>query len=135
MSSQLSWYLENRVMQIVNHGEVTDQDLFDLDESAVHYMDQGSAPLVHLIIDHRKGINSPSAKGLMQLKWPKHPKMGWIVMVGMANPLQKFVTAVASNFFKTRLRMVDTMDEALDFLNDVDSTLPALRNSLLDKAS
>ena len=134
MSSQLSWYLENRVMQIVNQGELRDQDLFDLDGSAIQYMEQCSVPLVHLIIDHRLGSNSPSAKGLMQLKWPKHPKMGWIVMIGLANPLQRFVTAVASNFFKTRLRMVNTLDEALDFLNEVDSTLPALRNKVFDKA-
>jgi hypothetical protein len=135
MSSQLSWYVENRVMQIINQGELVDQDLSNLDESVIRYIDQSSAPLVHLIVDHRNGINSPSAKGLTQLNWPKHPRLGWTILIGLKNPFQRFVTVAAANFFKIRLRLVNTMDEGLDFLNDVDSTLPALRNSLLDKAS
>jgi hypothetical protein len=135
MPSQLSWYLENRVMQIVNHGDVADQDLFDIDESVIQYIDQSSAPLVHLIVDHRNGNNAPSAKGLTQLNWPKNPRLGWTILIGLKNPFQRFVTVVAANFFKIRLRLVNTMDEALDFLNEVDSTLPALRDKNLDKAS
>jgi hypothetical protein len=45
------------------------------------------------------------------------------------------VIAVACNFFKVRQRNFDTMDEALDFLNEIDSTLPALSDSRAKKAS
>jgi len=135
MSSQLNWLLENRVILTFNQGIVTDQDMFDNDEPVTAYMNQCSAPLVHMIVDHRKGIGTPSSKAMAQLNWPKHPKMGWIILVGMANPFQKFVVAVTSNFFKTRMRMLNTMDEALDFLNQVDSTLPSLRDNSMGKAS
>ncbi len=133
MSSQVSWLLENRVILTFNQGVVSDQDMFDNDQPITDYLDQCTAPLIHMVVDHRNGIGSPSSKALAQQHWPKHPKMGWLIMVGMANPFQKFVVAVTSNFFKTRLRMFNTMDEALDFLNEVDSTLPQLRNRL-DKA-
>jgi hypothetical protein len=119
---------------MTNHGEVTDQDLFDLDPTIIEYLNSCTAPLVHTIIDHRKGINSPSAKGLTRLHWPKHPKVGWMIMIGMNNPIQRFVVAVATSFFKTRMRMFNTIDEGLAFLNYVDSTLPALRDNKLDKA-
>ena len=135
MPAQLSWYLENRVLLMTNHGEVTDQDLFDLDQTIIDYMNSCTAPLIHTIIDHRKGINSPSAKGLTRLHWPKHPKVGWMIMIGMKNPLQRFVVAVATSFFKTRVRLFNSIDEGLIFLNDVDSTLPPLRDGTLTKAS
>ncbi|MBA3871478.1 MAG: hypothetical protein H0X30_20225 [Anaerolineae bacterium] len=135
MPAQLSWYLENRVLLMINYGEVADQDLFDLDQTIIDYLDNCTVPLVHTIIDHRKGMNSPSVKGLTKLRWPKHPKVGWMIMIGMKNPLQRFVVAVSTSFFKTRMRMFNSMDEALNFLNDVDSTLPPLRDGTLTKAS
>lgn len=135
MPAQLSWYLENRVLLMTNQGEVTDQELFDLDPEIIAYLNDCTAPLVHTIIDHRKGINSPSAKGLTHLQWPKHPKVGWMIMVGMKNPFQRFIVAVATSFFKTRMRMFSTMEEGLVFLNHVDSTLPPLKDAKLTKVS
>ncbi len=66
-------------------------------------------------------------KSVTQVKWPKHPRYGWTLVVGSTNPFQRFVVAIANNFFKGRQRNFDTREEALDFLNEVDSTLPTLR--------
>ena len=135
MSIQLSWYLENRVLLLTSQGESSDQDLLDIDQPIIEHLNQSNAPLVHLIADHRKGGKMPSMKAAAQIQWPKHPQYGWGIMVGLTNPVQRFLVAVASNFFKVRQRNFDTMDEALDFLNEVDTTLPALRDNRLDKAS
>jgi hypothetical protein len=135
MSIQLSWYLENRIILLTSHGESSDQDLLNLDQPIINYLNQSQAPLVHLIADHRRGGKMPSLKVSMQIEWPKHPQYGWGILVGLTNPLQRFLVVVASNFFNVRQRMFNTMDEALDFLNEVDSTLPALRSNTLDKAS
>ena len=135
MTSQVGWLLEKRVILTYNEGVVADEDMFANEQPILDYLNECTVPLVHMIVDHRKGIGTPSSKALAQLRWPKHPRMGWMILVGMANPLQKFVVTGASNFFKTRMRMMNTMDEALDFLNEVDSTLPALRDTKLDKAS
>jgi hypothetical protein len=129
MPMQLSWYLENRVMLLVNHGDSSDQDVFDIDQPIIDYLNQSQAPLVHLIIDNIGAKYIPSVKAVTSVKWPKHPQYGWTILVGLTNPFQRFVNVVATNFFKARQRMFDTMDEALDFLNEVDSTLPALRDS------
>lgn len=135
MSSQVSWLLEQRVILTYNEGVVSDQDMYDNEGLILDYLNQCSVPLVHMVVDHRKGIGSPSSKTLAQLSWANSPKLGWLILVGMANPFQKFVVTVASNVFKTRMRMLNTMDEALDFLNQVDSTLPALRDQSIGKAS
>src|ERR1051326_3493267 len=99
MPTQLSWFLENRVMLLTSHGAVSDQDLFDIDQPVIDYLNQSNAPLVHLIIDHRDATTTPSVKASTQLKWPKHPRNGWGIMVGLTNPIQRFMVAVATNFF------------------------------------
>jgi hypothetical protein len=135
MSIQLSWYLENRVMLLVNHDQNTDQDMLAIDQPMINYLNQSNAPLVHVIMDNIGSTYTPSIKVLKTLQYPKHPRLGWLILIGLINPFQRFIAAVVTTFFKTRLRMVNTMDEALDFLNEVDSTLPELHNNKLDKAS
>jgi hypothetical protein len=141
MSFELSWYLENRVILLTSQADNSDDNLLDVDQQVIHYIDQSSAPLVHLIMDQRNAPPPSSSKAASQiklatqLKWPKHPKYGWAIMIGPTNSLQRFVIAVATNFFKVRQRTFDTVDEGLDFLNDIDSSLPALRDNKLNKAS
>ena len=127
MSLKLSWYLENRVMMIVAQGDYTDTELINLDDHVIKYLDQSSAPLVHMIMDRQETDHIPSPKSAMMVKWPRHPRYGWTLVVGTSNAFQRFVVAIANNFFKGRQRNFDTLDQALDFLNEVDSTLPSLR--------
>ena len=141
MPFELSWYLENRVILLASQANNSDENLLDMDQKVIDYLNQSSAPLVHLIMDQRKAPPPSSSRAASQiklasqLKWPKHPKYGWAIMVGPTNSLQRFVIAVATNFFKVRQRSFDTMDEALDFLNDIDSSLPTLRTNKMTKAS
>lgn len=127
MPVQLSWHLENRVMMVVAEGDYTDEELINLDAQVIKYLDQSSAPLVHMIMDRQGTNHIPSIKSVTMVKWPKHPRYGWTLVVGSTNPFQRFVVAIANNFFKGRQRNFDTREEALDFLNLVDSTLPPLR--------
>jgi len=127
MPVKLSWYLENRVMMVVAEGEYTDGELINLDGQVIKYLDQSTVPLVHMIMDRQGTTHIPSMKSVTMVKWPKHPRYGWTLVVGSTNPFQRFVVALANNFFKGRQRNFDTRDEALDFLNEVDSTLPPLR--------
>jgi hypothetical protein len=127
MPVNLSWFLENRVMQIVAEGAYTDDELINLDPQVIKYLDQSTVPLVHMIMDRKGTDHIPSMKSVAQVKWPRHQRYGWTLVVGSSNPFQRFVVALANNFFKGRQRNFDSFDEALDFLNEVDSTLPPLR--------
>ena len=127
MSIRLSWFLENRVIMISAEGEYTDDELIGLDPQVIKYLDQSSAPLVHMIMDRQETNHIPSIKSVTQVKWPRHSRYGWTLVVGSSNPFQRFVVAIANNLFKGRQRNFDSLDEALDFLNFVDSTLPPLR--------
>jgi hypothetical protein len=48
-------------------------------------------------------------------------------VVGVQNKVLIFINLLAANLFRTRQRFLPTLDEALDFLNEADSTLPPLR--------
>ncbi len=127
MPVKLSWFLENRVMMIAAEGEYTDEELIGLDGQVIQYLDQSPMPLVHMIMDRQQTNHIPSIKSATMVKWPKHPRYGWTLVIGSSNPFQRFVVALANNLFKGRQRNFDSLDEALDFLNLVDSTLPPLR--------
>ena len=127
MSSQSSWYIENCIILVANEGTTTDQELFNVDQQIVNYMNQATAPLVHVIVDNRKLTVLPSVKAFTQLTFPKHSQCGWVLVVGPANTLIRFINLIVTNVSQTRNRMFNTLDEALDFLNEIDSTLPALR--------
>lgn len=135
MPVKLSWYLENRVMMVVAEGEYTDDELINLDAQVIKYLDQSNVPLVHMIMDRQGTTHIPSMKSVTMVKWPKHPRYGWTLVVGSTNPFQRFVVALANNFFKGRQRNFDSREEALDFLNEVDSTLPPLRTIKQNVAS
>lgn len=126
MPVNLSWYIENRVIQIINEGQISDDDMLRIDQPIIDLMNASSFPLVHMIVDNSKATYTPSVKTITQAKFPRHTKCGWVVLVGPANSFMKFVNAVVTNVFKTRNRMFDTFEEAVAFLNEVDSTLPAL---------
>src|SRR5262249_44343349 len=128
MPVKLSWYVENRVMMVAAQGDYTDEELIALDDQVIKYLDQSTAPLVHMVMDRQETTHIPSIKSVTMVKWPKHPRYGWTLVVGSTNPFQRFVVALANNFFKGRQRNFDSLDEALDFLNHVDSTLPPLRD-------
>ncbi len=134
MPVELSWYLENRVIQVINSGKITDDDMLDNDQPIINYLNQSSFPLVHMIVDNTKAVYTPSAKMITKAKFPRHPQCGWIILVGPTNTFMRFVNVVVTNVFKTRNRMFDSFDEALTFLNEIDSSLPPLRNNVLGKA-
>ncbi len=116
------------VMMVVAEGNYTDDELINLDGQVISYLDQSNVPLVHMIMDRQGTDHIPSMKSVTKVKWPKHPRYGWTLVVGSTNPFQRFVVAVANNFFKGRQRNFDNREEAFDFLNEVDSTLPPLRS-------
>jgi hypothetical protein len=125
MPLQVSWIVENRIIHISSDGEVGDQDLLNIDPIMVDYINQSEAPLVHIILTGSASI-PVGFKTVKSLEWPQHARFGWTVLVGLTNPLFRMIAAAGASLFKTRLRNVDTLEEALVFLQEVDSTLPSL---------
>lgn len=57
-----------------------------------------------------------------------HPKYGWLVVVGIDNKITAFLTTMLAKMFRFRYQSVNTVDQAMDFLRSVDSTLAKASN-------
>lgn len=135
MPLHLSWYLENRILLVVNEGQSNDEDMFELDRLTIEYLNRSDADQVHMIIDIAQYKFVPSTKAVTQVEFAKHPRMGWSVLIGPTNAFERFVFVIGSNFFKMRSKMLPNMDEALRFLNKMDPSLPPLTDKSLEQAS
>jgi len=57
---------------------------------------------------------------------PSHPQNGWNTFIGLPNPIYKMTLSAVGMFGKARMRYFDTPQEAVDFLQSIDDTLPDL---------
>jgi hypothetical protein len=124
------WLLEDKVSYLVFSGDVTLDELHEGNAVGIAMME--SAPdtlLIHSIHDAHNVTSFPnSLKAVMDTARTsrEHPQMGWSVSVGLANPITRFVVTMVEKLTQSRQRYIDTLDEALTFLNDVDPSLPDL---------
>jgi hypothetical protein len=121
------WYLPGRVILSQNIGDVTVDDMMQVDQPLVDLIEAGEAPLVHVIVDCSEMGQAPRrVKTFTETQWPKHDGLGWTIVVALNNRLLEFVAGTAARVLRMRVRFVRTLAEARAFLNDVDSTLPDL---------
>lgn len=134
MSGGVTWLVEDKLLLFNSWGKVNVNELTEMDHRIGAMLENSTAPLVHGIHDHSRAEHIPSAKDLMKVKSGNHPRVGWLIIVGLDNKLMKFFVSATGQVFGLRLRFMDTVAEALAFLQDVDSTLPDLQSIDLNAA-
>jgi hypothetical protein len=123
-----SWIIPKRVILSEISGVFNEADMRAEDEEAVKMMNDGDAEAtaIHWIISvtgFTGGVNINEMRSTAALR---HPRLGWTVMVGIKNPLLQMFGTIIAQVFKVRTRQVDTLEDALIFLYEVDSTVPKL---------
>ncbi|MBI1258327.1 MAG: hypothetical protein GC204_12715 [Chloroflexi bacterium] len=126
MEHQISWIIPQRVILIQLSGVVEEAGFREHDLKVLQMLEAGdpNAALIHEILLLDKLENSASIRMMMSLSYPKHPRTGWMIAVGVKNPITKMVGNIATQILKVRTREMPTVEEALAFLFDIDSTLP-----------
>lgn len=121
MSCEIKWFADHRIIMCTVIGDITIEEVKQANEDIKVLLDQGRSP-VHVISNVLELGNFPL--NLTQIKnstdYLYHPAMGWQVVAGHHNPMIRFIASVASQVAHVNLRMVDTMDEAITFLERVD---------------
>ena len=123
MPYKLSWLVEGRVILNKSWGRHNQEDIPAYDQEMLRYLDAGTAPLVHSITDISELESMPSLASLTQFTFTKHPRLGWQVNYGGKAAL-KVIANIAAQLFPLRYRSFSTLEEALAFLQHVDTTLP-----------
>ena len=127
MEMQMDWLLENKVAKFNVQGDATVEDLRHVSETIEEFINQSDAPLVHILHDERGlGTLPISLKVLTEsLGFLKHPRLGWFIIYGNNDRIKKFLSSMVMGMAKIRHRNFETLEEALNFLVTVDSTLPS----------
>ncbi len=122
----LAWLVEGHLILAKGWHDLRADELPDFDNRVLAALDQVSTSLLHGIHDYSEVETMPRIQDLTKLKSGRHPKIGWVVIVGLNDRLLKFFVSTTLQIFGARIRFMDDMDSALKFLQQIDSTLPDL---------
>lgn len=126
MPAQISWFLEGRVLLVRTEGDLVISDLYRIQDIATRMM-QSSHSVVHIINDHSRLTQFPggigAARELMTSARPANG--GWIVNIS-TSAAGRLVAMLVAQMFGINVRSFSSIEDALQFLCEVDHTLGAL---------
>jgi len=127
MPIKIGWLVENRISYYGYYGDVSVEELQQGQPIGQKMLSECEAPLLHTIQDNTHMTSFPSnAAFLVKITRAllSHPRMGWMVTVGIENQFIQKLAAFVAQISRTRYRTFNTLDEAIAFLAYVDETLP-----------
>ncbi len=130
MSVQVMWLVEQQVILCACRGQLTYPDLEQMVAQIADLSRSSSAPLVHVVIEASDLDFLPSVREISALRGTTPAGGGWTLLVGVDNHLLRFLASMIVQMFAARFRFVNTLDAALQFLQEMDSTLPDLQAAL-----
>jgi hypothetical protein len=127
MPYDISWLVEKQVINLILDGEMTVETIDEMSKAIIEYLDSSDKPLVHLLIDDSNARSSiRHIKSVTEVgKSLSHPRFGWLIIYGSTNKTYQFMAYMISQVTKIRHRRFGTLDEAIQFLQTVDVTLPS----------
>jgi hypothetical protein len=109
------WYEEGRVL-FVEASNASPNQVLLTDTLMNSLMDRLTHPTLHVIADWSEVRLTPDLRFLTQkITYPKHPKYGWTVVVGLPSPLA-FMMSITNQFFRTPVKHVPSIQDAVNFL-------------------
>ncbi|MEO1289127.1 MAG: hypothetical protein AAFV93_15290 [Chloroflexota bacterium] len=130
MPIDIGWLVEKRVSYFDYHGDITAEELQLATRIGLELLEQVDAPLLHTVQNSDDIDSFPMQIGSVNKivrESLSHPKMGWIISVGIQSDIIRFVAGLVTKMMKTRSRIVEDIDEAKTFLNYVDTSLIDLK--------
>ncbi|MCI0711186.1 MAG: hypothetical protein L0154_13595 [Chloroflexi bacterium] len=125
MAYEISWLIEKRLILITFIGVLSKEDLYAVSEAAFKMAESGTAP-VHSITD---GTSLTSIEigidDLRKIMENRSYKSGWSVTVTPGR-MERFLASIANQLFRMKSRHFATYEEAITFLQAVDTTLPEI---------
>jgi hypothetical protein len=130
MPYNISWLVEGRVILAELTGEVSVEEFRSYDRTMCKHLDDAAAPQAHYLVNTSQLESVPDLNDTKEFAFLKHPHLGWTAAVGTFDPLVRLVGNLMSKVYKMRTRELKSLEEAFDFLQQADTTLPDLRAAL-----
>ena len=128
MAYRISWFVPGSVVYVALRGKTTAEELRAETSQLIALLDEGEAPLVHLLLDatlleqfpaNVEVLNSAMVDGF------RHPILGWTILITESR-MVKYLGAMVTGLSNARYRAFESLEDGLAFLNEIDSTLPNL---------
>lgn len=125
MAYQVSWLVPQRVILVVLEAKVSSEEFRKTNAEMTKLVEAGNAP-IHILVDISKLTHPPTdIQMIASTTIIKDDKVAYVVAIG-GNALVNFIAQMVKTLTKTKITMVAHMDEARQFLAEVDSTIPML---------
>lgn len=125
MPYTMGWYIDKEIVYMKCSTALSVAELHACLTEINGYIALSDRPLVHAIID-LTSLSKPLSlvEAAQAMKGYKAPaQMGWTISVGDQDKVVKFLSSVTAQILKVRQRSYNTLDEALAFLKDMDTTI------------
>lgn len=125
MSYHNQWYIPGKIIYTRFDGDLTEDDLEALTQQLMQMM----APyprFVHVINDLRNLGAYPRSLGKINAtvrQLFEMPQYGWLCVIGVNDPLTNFISSTIAKVMRVRYKTVETVEEALTFLQQSDAEI------------
>jgi hypothetical protein len=119
------WLVKGRVIYAYADGGLTVDDFEQHNQNMLHLIENGQ-PLVHAVLDTGEdfAILQPSLRIARNIfTFARHPALGWIAQVQSRSNSFAFLSTLLAKLMRVRFRHCDSVDEALDFLQEIDKSV------------
>lgn len=128
MPYTVNWYLDKRIILANLWDDVTVDEYNEMAQMVEDMLTIGNDPYVHCIINMANIGNSPTRLVELQSALKpmlSHPQLGWSLPI-MSDETQRYLVVMLSKIYQVRWREMKSIEEALQFLAQMDQTLPPL---------
>ena len=123
MENLVTWLADNRVIFTSIVGPLRVEDFPALETNVITLFEASTAEQVHVLTDISLMTTMPNVFQMSKLTYITHPKIGYFITQSR-NPVEEFIGQAVGQMFKTKYKFVKTLDEGVDFLAQIDPTLP-----------
>jgi len=126
MPYQTFWYLDHKIAYLELIGDFSIEEMIESSKKVRDDFLDDSVKPTHLICDLRGLRGHPQrVKPILEASkiYLKHPAMGWVIFIGLENPVVSFLVTVITQITRTNFKAVSTLREAQDTLIHVDPDL------------
>ncbi|MCI0713908.1 MAG: hypothetical protein L0154_27375 [Chloroflexi bacterium] len=126
MGAKVNWYVKDRIVLSYFWGNITAEEVEDVMNQSTDYVQSGIKP-VHSIVHGLEVIKYPMnlPQVLQMTSVLKNSDFGWFIMI-TDDRMARFMSSVVSQVTKLKFRSIPTTGETVEFLRDMDPSLPEL---------
>ena len=127
MPLQFTWYIPSQILHIKVSGDNDITELQKFGDRARQLLQEGQAP-VHILLDDAHAapppVNINALKDALNLRSVDIQSLGWVIGIGEGNVIARAIFPVLTKVLGIQYTRLATLDDAIDFLQYRDPTLP-----------